>query len=138
LDFPLQLCDGRAVEFLGSGYDVVFHPLELAGRFLKLSADFGLNLHELLIHSKMQVALERHHLDQGLPDPFSEVIFNLLDLLGVDVRIGSIKFLDLQLNLVKLARLIGKAALQIGLNGHHELPETFSMFFPTADGFYLV
>ena len=86
----------------------------------------------------MQVALERYHLDQGLPDPLSEVIFNLLDLLGVDVRIGSIKFLDLQLNLVKLARLIGEAALQIGLNGHHELPETLSMLFATPDGFDLV
>ena len=138
MDFPLQLCDGRAVQLLGSGYDVVLHPLELTRRFLKLPADFGLNLHELLIHSKMQVALERYHLDQGLPDPLSEVIFNLLDLLGVDVCIGSIEFLDLQLNLVKLARLVSQAALQIGFNGHHELPETLSMLFATPDGFDLV
>ena len=111
MDFPLQLSDGRAVQLLGSGYDVVLHPLELTGRFLKLPADFGLNLHELLIHSKVKVALERYHLDQGLPDPLSEVIFNLLDLLGVDVRIRSVKFLDFQLNLVKLPRLVGQAAL---------------------------
>jgi len=37
-----------------------------------------------------------------------------------------------------LSRLIGQAALQIGFNGNHELPETLSMLFATADGFNLV
>ena len=86
----------------------------------------------------MQVALERYHLDQSLADSLPKVTFNLLDLLGVDVRGRSIKFLDFQLYLVKLPRLIGQAALQVGLYGHHELPETLSMLFPTADGFDLV
>jgi len=86
----------------------------------------------------MQVALERHHLNQCLPDLLSEVIFNLLDLLCVDVCTRSIEFLDLQLNLVKLARLISQVALQIGLNSYQELPETLSMLFATAYGFHLV
>lgn len=86
----------------------------------------------------MQVTLERHHLDQRLPDLLPEVIFNLLDLLGVDVCTRSIKFLDFQLDLVKLARLISQAALQIGLNSYNELTETLSILFDAADGFDLV
>ena len=86
----------------------------------------------------MQVALKRHHLDQRLPDLLSEVVFNLLDLLGVDVCTRSIEFLDFQLDLVKLARLISQSALQIGFNSYYELAETLSMLFAAANGFHLV
>lgn len=86
----------------------------------------------------MQVALERDHLNQSLPDLLPEFIFNLLDLLCVDVCTCGIEFLDVQLNLVKLATLISQAALQICLDSYHELPETLSMLFAPADGFHLV
>ena len=77
-------------------------------------------------------------MNQRLPDLLSEVVFNLLDLLGVDVCTRSIEFLDFQLDLVKLARLISQSALQIGFNSYHKLPETLSMLLPSSDGFHLV